>query len=209
MLKTQIKRLLSPSGMGWLLYTLVSLAILIGSTGTKLMEQLGLHAGLAQIFNLAGSYINSGLAYIDSNQAMGRLVLYIVWAGVGAIIYLLFWMCINVYIVLRNDLVIGTKFTSIQTHGHLKYWLETISRALVQLGAVLLVGLLTVIVAHVWYPVSVALFGAWIHDWSSASYWAALLTAVIGWMLVCHLYVVLARLALLRTRIIPDQIEEK
>lgn len=208
MLKTQIKQLLSPTGIGWLVYVLISLAILIGSAGTRVLDQLGLHASQAQIISLAKQYLNTGLLHIDHNQALGNLTLYIVWGSVGAVIYLLLWAGANAYVAVRNDLVIGTKFTTVGTHGHLKFWLETASRALVQLGAILLIVLLTIVVVQVWYPVSVALFDAWASSWNVVNYWAMLAVALLGWLIVCHLYVILARLALLRTRIIPAKAEE-
>lgn len=194
--------------MGWIVYIVMSLAILISSTKTQLIDQLNLHASLAQIVALTKHYLDNGLLYTDHHQAIGIVITYILWASVGAAIYLLFWVGANAYVAFRNDVVIGTKFTSVGTHGHLKFWLETISRALVQLGAILLIALLSVVAVQVWYPVSAALFGAWINNWGTVTYWAMLAAALLGWLLACHLYVILIRLALLRTRIIPEKIEE-
>lgn len=208
MLKTRVKQLLSPTGMGWLAYAITSFVILIGSAKTRLVNQLGIHDSQAQIVALAKQYFNSGLLHTDHNQAISRLIIYILWASVGAVVYLLLWVGANIYVALRNDLVIGTRFTNVGTHGRLKFWIETASRALVQLGAVLLIALLTVVVVQVWYPVSVALFDTWIGSWNIVSYWAMLAVALLGWLVTCHLYVILVRLALLRTRIIPAKTEE-
>lgn len=202
MIVRQLKLLLTPSLLGIGLYSLATVIILLSSVFSSLVSRFITFSNTPDAPVLLQSYIHSGLVSSTHYSILGPATTFVLWASFGAIIYLMAWGLVNIYAMARNDFVIGTKFTSIETHGHLLYWLETAARLLVRLCAVLLIVILTTVVVGIWYPVSVTIVKAIAAGGAPGQYWLYGLLSILGWLLVWHLYIIFIRLALLRTRIV-------
>jgi hypothetical protein len=198
----QLKLLLAPSSLGVVLYCIATTVVLVGSVFSSLVSRFITFSNTPDAPALLHSYIRESLLSSTSYSILGPATTFVLWASLGAVVYLIAWSLVSVFIVARNDFVIGTKYTSIETHGHLLYWTEMATRLLVRLGAGLLIVILTAVVVGIWYPVSVTIIKTVVAGEAPSSYWFYGLVSIVGWLLVWHLYTVFVRLALLKTRII-------
>lgn len=202
MVARQLKLLISPSLWGIIVYVIATAIVLLTSIFSSLISDFVSFSNTPDAPALLQSYIHSSLTTSTSYSLLGPATTFVLWASFGAIIYLLAWGLLSAFAVARNDFVIGTKFTSIETHGHLVYWLETLARLLVRLSGIVLIVILTVFAVGVWYPVSVTIVKTVAAGGIGGSYWFYDVISVVGWLLIWHLYIIFIRLALLRTRII-------
>lgn len=195
------RELFTPSLMGSFGYTLAAVLILVGSNVTSLVYKLTTPDNQYYFSRLFHDYASATFGKINENQTIGQITLFLVWASVGAAIYVVLWLGINIYVALHNDIVVGTSYTSVAVHGHAAYWAETTGRGLFRVCALLLLFLLVSITTQIWYPLSILMFRIWADNFYLLANWGLLLEAFLGWCVVLHVVVILLRLALLRTRI--------
>jgi len=139
--------------------------------------------------------------HIDSVGPLASVTAFLLWAGAGAIVYIIVWLIINAYIALHNDVVIGTTYISSDIHGRGKYWGLLTARGLFRGSAMILILLLTAGVMQVWFPLSIDMFKIWSSDFTASINWLYLSEAFFGWIVVLHVMVILFRLVMLRTRV--------
>jgi hypothetical protein len=196
-----LRELLQPSLLGVFLYILASAAILTASTASSIIDQVTLPENRYYFGQLFHQYTGDALSRLDGVETLGRMTIFLVWASAGAAVYIVVWLLINAYIALHNDVVIGTTYTSINTHGHARYWGELTARGLFRGCAMVLILLIASGVMQVWFPLSITMFKVWSGDFIVPINWVYLLEAFVGWILVFHILTILLRLVLLRTRV--------
>lgn len=190
-----------PSTMSGLLYVITTAVILIGSNMTAIVYQVSTPDNQYYFGLLVHQYTDAVFSKLNQTELIGQITVFLVWASAGAAAYILVWFILDTYIVIHNDIVIGTTYTSVETHGHARYWIELCRRGLFRASAVLLILLLTSITVQIWYPLSVTMVGIWVTNVHLLPNWGLLLEAVLGWIVVLHIGVVFLRLVLLRTRV--------
>lgn len=193
--------LLTPSALEIVVAALLSVAILVVSNTTSLTYQLGTPDNRYYFRKLLNEYVGTAFGHLSQAAALGRITNFLIWAGAGAVTYLIIWLAFGSYVGLRNDVVVGTVYMSGSGTGHARYWAELIGRGLTRLGSVLLILLLAAVAVQVWYPLSIVMFRVWINDFTVPVNWVIMAEAFFGWMVVLHLGAVLLRLSMLRTRI--------
>jgi hypothetical protein len=197
-----LQQLLTPSPLGIVIYCAATVVVLVGSIFSSLVSHFIDFSDVPEAPGLIHSYLHSGLVNSTAASIFGSASTFVLWTSFGALIYLVAWSLVSTYAAAHNDFVIGTTYTSIETHGHLLFWLEIVARLLMRVCAALLIVILTIIVVSLWYPVSVTILKSITSGGAPMSYWLYSLLSIVGWLLVWHLYVIFVRLALLRTRII-------
>jgi hypothetical protein len=195
------KDLLTPSALGCVLYAVTSVVILLGSNLTPLVYQLTIPDNQYYFSQLFHNYTSAAFSKLDQTQALGQVTTFLLWASVGAAVYIIIWMSLNSYIALRNDVVIGTTYTNFGESGRVKYWLEIIARSAFRLSAIFAILFTASVTIQIWYPISITMFGIWVNDYSIPLNWVLMLEAIAGWVVVLHLLVIFMRLMFLRTRI--------
>jgi hypothetical protein len=200
-------QLLIPSGAELLVGTLVTSAILILSNITSLTALLGTPDSHYTFKGLVGSYTHAAFDQFGQSATLARLTNFLLWAGAGALVYLAVWLVFDSYTMIRNDVVIGTTYTSTYRNTRMRYWAELTVRSVVRVCAVLLILLVTAVAVQIWYPLSILMFGAWVNDFTVGIHWAYMLEAFVGWIIVLHLGTIFMRLSLLRTRVFGSTAE--
>lgn len=195
------KELLTPSIGGTALYIALSSAVLIGSTFTPLLYHFTTPDNRFYFDELIRQYTSAMVTSFSQSALIGRITVALVWCGVGAAVYVLGWLLVNVYVIARNDIVIGTMFTSVDQRGHTTFWVELTARAAFRLSAIVLILLVAALTVQVWYPVSATMFSVWANGLGSPFGWALAFEAFWGWFILLHTGAVLLRLMLLRTRV--------
>jgi len=196
-----LRELLEPSIMSGSVYVFVTVAILIASTASSLVDQFTIPDNRYYFGQLIHQYSSDAFGRIDNVGPLASVTAFLVWAGAGAIVYVVVWLFINAYIALHNDVVIGTTYTSSGTHGRAKYWGELAARGLFRGCAMILMLLVVAGVVQVWFPLSIDMFKVWSGDFSVPISWLYVVEAFAGWMIVLHVLVILLRLVFLRTRV--------
>jgi len=200
-------QLLIPSGAELFLGVVAASAILILSNITSLAALLGTPDSHFTFKGVVGSYTHAALGQFGQSATLARLTNFLLWAGAGALAYLAVWLVFDSYTMIRNDVVIGTTYTSTYRNTHIRYWAELTVRSIVRVCAVLLILSLTTVVVQIWYPLSILMFGMWVSDFTVGLHWLYMLEAFAGWIVVLHLGTVFLRLSLLRTRIFGSTAE--
>lgn len=198
-----LRDLVSPSAMSGLLCAIASAAVLLVGNATTIIYQIGTADNQYYFNRLAHQYLNATFSRLNEAQLIGQLTVFLVWAGIGAALYVLLWLGVNSYIALHNEFVIGTTYTTVEAHGRLRYAMELGARGIFRACSIVLILLLAAMAVQVWYPIAATLFGIWVNNVSVLFDWAFLLEALIGWALVLHTFVILLRLVMLRTRVLP------
>lgn len=200
-------QLLVPSSLELFVNVLVAIAILLLSNITSLTTRIATPNNRLYFKGLFDNYTQAAFGQLGQSAVLARLTNFLIWAGAGAVVYLVVWLAFDSYTILRNDVVVGTTFTTVGRNGHTRYWRELIARGLTRLCAVLLILLLATVVMQVWYPLSILMFGTWVDDFTVGTHWAFMLEAFIGWIVVLHLGMIFLRLSLLRTRVFGSTAE--
>src|SRR5262249_16559552 len=104
--------LLTPSWLGIFLYAVATLLILVGSATTPIIDSVSTPDTKRYIGGAFQHYIAAMLQQINQSQAIGRVTVYLLWAGFGALVYIALWMLINWYVSVQNGLVVGFTFTT-------------------------------------------------------------------------------------------------
>lgn len=182
-------------------YTLVTITILVVSSAAQIINQITTLDNRYYFDQLVHTYTSILFDSINRSALIGRVTLFLSWAGIGAIVYMLVWFSYNSYLAVRNDIIIGTKYTGFYRQSHTAFWTNLLARSSFRLCATLLLLLLTTIVVQIWYPVSVTIFKLWLNNLASPYDWLLLFEAFWGWFMALHIGVILLRLVLLRLRI--------
>src|SRR5690348_11684607 len=94
----QLRELLTPSFLSAALSFLFSTAILIGSNVTPVVYQVTTADNRRYFSLLYRQYVSTALMHLDSTERIGQVTLFLLWAGVGAMAYIVLWLSINTYI---------------------------------------------------------------------------------------------------------------
>jgi len=193
-------RLLLPSSIELVISFIATLIILSVSNISSLFTNI-IGTSENETFQELYKQYGANFSRLGNQAALGKFSNYVIWGIIGAALYIIAWLVINGVIALKNDVIIGTRFTSLETHAKSKYWTETIARTLVRAGAVIVLLFVISWTIQVWLPISAQLFHRWFIYRNILGYWRMGLGALLGWMLVFHGMVILLRLVFLRVRL--------
>ena len=200
----QAKKLFIPTGFEISVYFIISLIILSVSNIEGFVSFLTKPSGVPETSSeILKTYSQDILDYISSYESIGIMVNVLFWASVGAIIYLILLVAINILIATRNEVEIVTHFTGAvaTSFNRRQYLIYTVSRGILRAAFLQFILFLTAISALFWYPVFVSFFGLPLIDKTNANYWVMAFLSVMGLMAIFYLYTILLRLLFLRTRV--------
>lgn len=138
---------------------------------------------------------------LDETSQIANVTNALIWAAVGAVVYMIVWGIVSLTIAVRNEVTLEVAYTSVDKHGKLAHITEIAGRGLFRACAMLLIVFLTLVSTQIWYPVSIIMSKDFTNELGNLYSWELAIMSVVGWVFVFHFYVVLVRLAMLRTRL--------
>lgn len=196
-----LKRLLIPTPNELTIYSLLSVAILAMANLHALLN-LQLSAGTSDsIGSIFHYYSTNVFGHIDQIEAIGRLTNVLIWAGVGAVAYIIVWGILAAFTGVENEFIEETSYTDVDGKHKQRFWQSFLSRGLFRAAALLLLLLLTSFAIQVLIPASALLVKIWLNHPASLR---NCLYAVVGFLdivVLMYLYTVLLRLIFMRTRV--------
>jgi len=199
-------KVLVPSPGSTLATTLVAIGILfagswpfIKSTNALFSAILGNDApvGVSEIV----SQQVEGVDNLLGSDQLGSLTVFLFWALIGFIVFLLITYAITTLQELEEEVKLTHNTSADEQHrfNPLKVSLE---HGVFRVGVIVLAVMYTTLLARYVVPVFLATFKVGILELSTWSGWSYLLTSVLGVAICLHLYTILARLFMLRYRVL-------
>lgn len=196
-----IKGLLKPSAVGIVLYIVFGFILMLSTGVNNILDRFISQNNNEQMTSLIHNYTKLVMNIFSQSTIISKITIFLLWASVGAIAYILIWFLVNTFIDVGNDIIIGTHYVGGPKHVKAKYWSIFFVRSLLRGGGLLLLLVLTILV-QVWHPISAVLLLKLLNHLTTPINWLLVVLSFIIWVLILHIYVVLIRLTLLRTRII-------
>jgi len=152
------------------------------------------------VSGVIGQQIEGVDTLLGSDQ-LGSLTVFLFWALTGFIVFLLITYAITTLQEFEEEVKLTHNTSADEQHrfNPLKVSLE---HGVFRVGVIVLVVMYTTLLARYVVPVFLATFKVGILELSTWSGWSYLLTSVLGVAICLHVYTVLARLFILRYRVL-------
>lgn len=119
--KPPLLQLLSPSITGMFAYTFISFAILVAANFHSLGPKAVISPETSGLSNLFHGNITSFLNWLNSLSFAPHAVLFMLYASLGALLYVIAWLIISAFLTAENNLVVGATYTTFGTNNHRNY----------------------------------------------------------------------------------------
>lgn len=175
-------------------FSVVGVVVLLTSRLQWLMNKVGVDQDITESFK---QYFEDLNYKYDLTSALDNVSSVLVWAVIGATVYLVIWAIIVLSIDAYNDLVISTRFVHPESFHQSDYWMAIMLRFFLRAAGFVLIGALTIWLFADGLPL---LFGIAYNVWSDSSVYRAVLI-IIATIALLYAYVISLRLAFGRTRL--------
>lgn len=196
-----LKRLLIPTLNELIIYSILGVVILVVAN-LRVLLNLQLSTGTSDsIGSIFHFYSTNIFVHIDQVEAIGRLTNVLIWAGVGALAYMIVWGLLGAFTGVENEFIEETSYTEIDGKHQQRFWQSFVSRGLFRAAALLLLLLLTSFAIQVLVPASALLVKIWLNHPASLRNCLYALVGFLDIVVLMYLYAVLLRLIFMRTRV--------
>jgi hypothetical protein len=153
---------------------------------------------VATTTQLLDKNINHSVNILDVSDRFATILNFGLWMIVGAVIYIIFWLAINIIIDSYNNIVVSQAFVHPNSFQKSRYWFAVVGRIITRTAAGFLCLSLLFYFFKALYPLSLNLIRGSIPNLGSVDGLALLLLVAIGLLAALHLMSILLRLTLLR-----------
>jgi hypothetical protein len=190
----QTSNFFKPSAAEILLYSLISIILLVGLNSGSIIDKLGAnYLGSPEHLKTSFTTLSTGFSDSFSSALGGRLGQIILWSFVGAVSYIALWLAKNILNSFEND-VISAHYLHPSSYSRVGYWGSAFS-AKIFFAAMLLItaGYLFVAITAV-LPSVAALAASAAYNFRASVSPFYILFAIAGTTLVVYLGIILLRL---------------
>jgi hypothetical protein len=201
----QLQELLSWTGLQAVLYLFGGLLFLFVGSLSSILEALVVteqeRTQLRSIGGIVRANVDQFLGSLEGQDGSATLATLVFWSAAGAFLYMFFWAGVNAVRDFLNNSTVASTFVHSQSFDKSNHWYEYASRTAFRIFAIVLMIGYTFLVSQLLVPIFLQFFDVGISRLSEPAGIGMLLLAVIGSFFAIHMYSVMLRLIVMRTRV--------